>query len=97
MGRERKASRGGRAGRDGAPRRRQPPGAPRANGGASRGAARRSVTRHTVELPGRTLRFTATAGALMLTDQQGNPQAEYGYVSYTLDGADPAPGPSPSR
>jgi hypothetical protein len=32
-----------------------------------------SVTRHTLELPGRTLRFIATAGALTLTDQQGAP------------------------
>jgi carboxypeptidase C (cathepsin A) len=52
-----------------------------------------SITRHTVELPGRTLRFTATAGALALTDQQGNPQAEYGYVAYTLDGTEPGTRP----
>ena len=47
-----------------------------------------SVTRHVLELPGRTLRFTATAGALPLTDPQGALQAEIGYVAYTLDGAD---------
>jgi carboxypeptidase C (cathepsin A) len=51
-----------------------------------------SVTRHVLELPGRTLRFTATAGALPLTDPQGALQAEIGYVAYTLDGAD-----TPSR
>ncbi|MCG7394709.1 peptidase S10 [Microvirga sp. ACRRW] len=47
-----------------------------------------SVTRHTLELPGRTLQFTATAGHLTLTDQQGAPQAEIGFVAYTKDGAD---------
>jgi len=35
-----------------------------------------SVTRHTLQLPGCTLSFTATAGHLTLTDQQGAPQAE---------------------
>ncbi|HEY7383257.1 MAG TPA: peptidase S10 [Beijerinckiaceae bacterium] len=52
-----------------------------------------AVTRHVVELPGRTLRFTATAGSLPLVDGQGNVQAEIGYVSYTLDGAEPASRP----
>lgn len=47
-----------------------------------------SVTRHTLELPGRTLRFTATAGALPLVDPNGGLQAEIAYVAYTLDGAD---------
>jgi carboxypeptidase C (cathepsin A) len=46
------------------------------------------VTRHVLDVPGRTLRFTATAGSLALTDPQNNPQAEYAYVAYTLDGAD---------
>jgi carboxypeptidase C (cathepsin A) len=44
-------------------------------------------------LPGRTLGFTATAGALTLTDPQGRPQAEYGFVAYTLDGATPGDRP----
>src|SRR5215212_11119416 len=52
-----------------------------------------SVTVHSVVLPDRTLAFTARAGALTLTDPQGAPQAEYGFVSYTLDGA--APGSRP--
>jgi carboxypeptidase C (cathepsin A) len=52
-----------------------------------------SVTQHTVELPGRTLRFTATAGALPLTDPEGRLQAEIGFVAYTLDGADRAARP----
>ncbi len=52
-----------------------------------------SVTRHVLELPGRTLRFTATAGSVALTDPQGVPQAEVAYVAYTLDGADAASRP----
>lgn len=52
-----------------------------------------SVTRHTLELPGRTLRFTATAGSLTLTDQQGAPQAEIGFVAYTRDDSDPTARP----
>ncbi|MBB4039521.1 carboxypeptidase C (cathepsin A) [Microvirga flocculans] len=52
-----------------------------------------SVTRHTLQLSGRTLQFTATAGHLTLTDQQGAPQAEIGFVAYAKDGADPATRP----
>jgi len=52
-----------------------------------------SVTRHTLQLPGRTLEFTATAGHLTLTDQQGTPQAEIGFVAYTKDGSDAATRP----
>ncbi|MEJ1976870.1 MAG: hypothetical protein WDN49_12915 [Acetobacteraceae bacterium] len=47
------------------------------------------VTHHTIELGGRTLHFTATAGSLRLTDPQGAPQAELAYIAYQLDGADP--------
>ncbi len=52
-----------------------------------------SVTRHTIELPGRTLKLIATAGALTLTDQQGNPQAEIGFTAYVREDADPATRP----
>jgi len=52
-----------------------------------------SVTRHTLELPGRTLQFTATVGHLTLTDQQGAPQAEIAFVAYTKDGSDAATRP----
>ena len=37
-----------------------------------------------LELPGRSLRFTATAGSIPLYDQQNNLQAEIGFVAYTL-------------
>jgi carboxypeptidase C (cathepsin A) len=52
-----------------------------------------SVTRHTLELPGRTLRFIATAGSLTLADPQGAPQAEIGFTAYLREDADPATRP----
>jgi carboxypeptidase C (cathepsin A) len=52
-----------------------------------------SVTRHTIELPGRTIRLTATAGALTLTDPQGAPQAEIGFTAYVRDDTDAATRP----
>lgn len=52
-----------------------------------------SVTRHTIELPGKTLQFTATAGSLTLTNQEGAPQAEIGFVAYTKDDANAATRP----
>ncbi|MCB8819826.1 S10 family peptidase [Microvirga rosea] len=52
-----------------------------------------STTRHTIELPGRTIRLTATAGSLTLTDQQGAPQAEIAFVAYLRDDTDPASRP----
>ena len=52
-----------------------------------------SVTQHVLDLPGRTLRFTATAGSLPLRDPQGGLQAEIGFVAYRLDGAEPGTRP----
>jgi carboxypeptidase C (cathepsin A) len=52
-----------------------------------------SVTRHTIELPGRTLQFTATAGSLTLADPQGAPQAEIAFVAYARDDTDRATRP----
>jgi len=47
-----------------------------------------SSTRHTLELPGRTLSFIATAGSIRLFDDKGKPQADIVYTSYQLDGTD---------
>jgi carboxypeptidase C (cathepsin A) len=47
-----------------------------------------STTRQTVDLPGRSLFFTATAGSIRLFDEKGEPQADIAYTSYQLDGAD---------
>jgi carboxypeptidase C (cathepsin A) len=52
-----------------------------------------AVTQHVLELPDRILRFTATAGALQLTDPQGALQAEISYVAYVRDGAEPGARP----
>ncbi len=52
-----------------------------------------SVTRHTIELPGRTIKLTAIAGALALTNPEGVPQAEYGFVAYIRDDEDAASRP----
>ncbi|CAN7368249.1 peptidase S10 [Bradyrhizobium sp. LjRoot220] len=47
-----------------------------------------STTKQTLELPGRTLAFTATAGSIRLFDDKGEPQADIAYTSYQLDGTD---------
>jgi len=47
-----------------------------------------STTKQTVDLPGRSLSFTATAGSIRLFDDKGEPQADIAYTSYQLDGAD---------
>jgi carboxypeptidase C (cathepsin A) len=47
-----------------------------------------STTKQTLELPGRSLTFTATAGSIHLFDDKGEPQADIAYTSYQLDGAD---------
>jgi carboxypeptidase C (cathepsin A) len=46
------------------------------------------TTLHSLELPGRTLRFSATAGSLPLVDPQGGVQAELAFVAYTAAGSD---------
>ncbi|MGY8663107.1 peptidase S10 [Bradyrhizobium sp. UFLA05-109] len=52
-----------------------------------------STTRQTLELPGRTLAFAATAGSIRVFDDKGEPQAEIAYTSYQLDGTDRATRP----
>jgi carboxypeptidase C (cathepsin A) len=52
-----------------------------------------STTRQTLDLPGRRLSFTATAGSIRLFDNKGEPQADIAYTSYQLDGADRASRP----
>ena len=48
-----------------------------------------SVTKHTLALPGRSLAFTATAGAIRIFNDKGEPQADLVTTAYQLDGADP--------
>lgn len=47
------------------------------------------TTHHTLELPGRTLHFSATAGAIRLMDDKGAPRADVAFIAYQLDGAAP--------
>ncbi len=49
-----------------------------------------SSRQKTISLPGRTLRYTATAGTLPLYDQKGDQSAAVFYTAYVLDGADTA-------
>jgi len=44
------------------------------------------TTDHVIELPNRTLRFKATAGALPINDGEGALQAEIGYIAYVASG-----------
>ncbi len=46
------------------------------------------TTHHALELPGRTLHFTATAGSIRLHDDKNAPQADVAFIAYLLDGAD---------
>ncbi|MHC2332322.1 S10 family peptidase [Bradyrhizobium sp. USDA 4454] len=45
-----------------------------------------SSTRHTLELPGRTLSVITTAGSIRLFDDKGEPQADIVYTAYQLEG-----------
>ena len=52
-----------------------------------------STTKQVLDLPGRTLAFTATAGSIRLFDDKGEPQADIAYTAYQLDGTDRASRP----
>ena len=52
-----------------------------------------ATTTHTLELPGRALSFTATAGSIRLFDDKSEPQADIAYTSYQLDGTERASRP----
>lgn len=47
-----------------------------------------ATTKHTLQLPGRTLAFTATAGSIRIFNDKGEPQADIATIAYLLDGAD---------
>ncbi len=46
------------------------------------------ASHHVLELPGRTLKFTATAGAIRLSNDANEPQADVAFIAYQLEGAD---------
>ncbi|MEI6088409.1 MAG: carboxypeptidase [Bacteroidota bacterium] len=46
----------------------------------------KSITHHVVTIDGKTINYTATAGALILRNDQDEPIAFYGYTAYTKEG-----------
>jgi carboxypeptidase C (cathepsin A) len=46
------------------------------------------ATHHDITLDGKTLKYTATAGNLLIRDEDEKPYGSIFYVAYTLDGAD---------
>src|ERR1700694_2393877 len=47
-----------------------------------------SVTHHDMTLGGKSLKYTATAGTLIIRDEEDKPYGSMFYVAYTLDGAE---------
>ncbi|MDE1887494.1 MAG: peptidase S10, partial [Gammaproteobacteria bacterium] len=47
-----------------------------------------SVTRHSLTIDGQTIKYTATAGTLLVDNDKGDPIGSFFYVAYTKDGAD---------
>jgi len=52
-----------------------------------------SVTQHSIDVAGRKLAYTATAGTLPVRDDKGEQTAAVFYTAYTLDGAKPGDRP----
>lgn len=46
------------------------------------------ATHHEISLGGKSLKYTATAGTLIIRDEEDKPYGSIFYVAYTLDGAD---------
>lgn len=46
------------------------------------------TTRHSLDLPGRTLAFSATAGSIRLSNDKSDAQADVAFIAYQVDGAD---------
>lgn len=51
------------------------------------------ATHHEFTLDGKTLKYTATAGTLIIRDEDDKPYGSIFYVAYTLDGVDPGARP----
>ena len=65
-----------------------PPGKPKPGAPATR-LPKPATTQHMLNLPGRVLRFSATAGAIHLTHgEKHEPLADIAFIAYQLDGAD---------
>jgi carboxypeptidase C (cathepsin A) len=55
-------------------------------GAPSEAVAAASVTKHQTTIDGKTLKYTATVGWLILKDDEDKQIARFGYTAYTLDG-----------
>jgi carboxypeptidase C (cathepsin A) len=51
------------------------------------------TTKHAVRIAGRDVAYTATAGTMLVKQEDGTPQVSVFYVAYTKDGEDPAKRP----
>jgi carboxypeptidase C (cathepsin A) len=51
------------------------------------------ATHHEIDIGGKSLKYTATAGTLLIRDPEDKPYGSIFYVAYTLDGADAASRP----
>ncbi len=51
------------------------------------------VSQHEVRIDGQRIRYRATAGTLIMRDDEGEPIAEFGYTAYERMGVDPLPRP----
>ena len=51
------------------------------------------VTKHSINVDGKALNYTATVAQMPLKDASGETEAHIFYMAYTLDGADPAKRP----
>jgi len=58
---------------------------------AARSQEARSITRGSVDIEGRTVAYTATAGRIALTNAENEPTAHMFYVAYVADRARGAP------
>ena len=47
-----------------------------------------SETKHSVTIGGKSIRYTARTGTLVLREENGDPKAELFYIAYTKDGAE---------
>jgi carboxypeptidase C (cathepsin A) len=45
-----------------------------------------SRTQHSITIGGQKIAYTATAGTLVLADEEGKPKASFFYIAYTKDG-----------
>ena len=51
------------------------------------------VSKHEISIDGERVKYTATAGTLIMRGEEGEPIAEFGYTAYTRDGFDAATRP----